>query len=76
MEISQTEVGEVFVVGSGDCGQLGLGPDVVSKGRPGRLDYFADKNIISVSAGGLHNMALSREGVVCGDFLIVFSMLY
>ncbi|KAJ3313395.1 Regulator of chromosome condensation [Blyttiomyces sp. JEL0837] len=57
-----TDVGEVFVVGSGDCGQLGLGPDVTSKGRPARLDYFAEKEIVDVKAGGLHNLALSRAG--------------
>ncbi|KAI8846107.1 regulator of chromosome condensation 1/beta-lactamase-inhibitor protein II, partial [Chytridium lagenaria] len=54
--------GEVFVVGSGDCGQLGLGPDELSKGRPKKLEYFQDKNIVDVAAGGLHNMALSDEG--------------
>jgi regulator of chromosome condensation len=71
-----TDIGEVFVVGSGDCGQLGLGPDVTSKGRPGRLDYFADKQIVEVAAGGLHNMALSTDGKVLshsfdGDFRLV-----
>ncbi|KAJ3110920.1 Regulator of chromosome condensation [Phlyctochytrium bullatum] len=57
-----TNTGEVFVVGSGDCGQLGLGPDETSKGRPKKLEYFLDKKIIDVAAGGLHNMALSEDG--------------
>ncbi|KAJ3096584.1 Regulator of chromosome condensation [Phlyctochytrium planicorne] len=54
--------GEVFVVGSGDCGQLGMGPEETSKGRPKKLEYFLDKNIVDVAAGGLHNMALSSDG--------------
>ncbi|KAJ3216515.1 Regulator of chromosome condensation [Dinochytrium kinnereticum] len=57
-----TDIGEVFVVGSGDCGQLGLGPDELSKGRPKKLEYFLDKRIVDIAAGGLHNMALSDEG--------------
>jgi alpha-tubulin suppressor-like RCC1 family protein len=58
------QVGQVFVVGSGDCGQLGLGPDVFEKERPAKLEYFDDKNIVAVFAGGLHNMALSIDGKV------------
>lgn len=57
-------VGDVFVVGSGDCGQLGLGPDVFEKERPGKLDYFADKDIVTVVAGGMHNIAQSKTGKV------------
>jgi regulator of chromosome condensation len=52
----------VFVVGSGDCGQLGLGPDVLERESPKRIDYFNDKNIVMVFAGGMHNIALSASG--------------
>lgn len=57
--------GDVFVVGSGDCGQLGLGPDVFEKERPAMLHYFTEKEIVIVKAGGLHNVALSKDGKVC-----------
>lgn len=63
------------MVGSGDCGQLGMGPDVVERERFGRLSYFNDKNICHVSAGGLHNMALSTSGKVtnsCNGFITFF----
>ena len=73
------EVGSVFVVGSGDCAQLGLGPDVFEKERPARISYFSTGNntldeavendaapihIVKVDAGGLHTLALSLEGKV------------
>ncbi|KAJ3413162.1 Regulator of chromosome condensation [Chytridiales sp. JEL 0842] len=62
LTFASAESGEVFVVGSGDCGQLGFGPDVTSKLKLGRLDYFSDKEIVDVAAGGLHNVALGEDG--------------
>lgn len=63
--------GSVVVFGSGDCGQLGLGEDMVSCPRPRRHPFFEDKRIVSVVAGGLHTLALSAEGRVyswgCND---------
>ena len=68
---SDLEAGDVFVVGSGDCGQLGLGQDVLEKERPALLEFFRYKEIIQVKAGGLHNLALSKSGLVyswgCND---------
>ena len=61
----------VYVFGSGDCGQLGLGEDVLQAARPKLLPYFQDKEIIQVSAGGLHTLALDASGRVyswgCND---------
>ncbi|KAJ3278560.1 Regulator of chromosome condensation [Borealophlyctis nickersoniae] len=54
--------GEVFVVGSGDCGQLGLGPDVLEKERPALLRSLSDVTIVAIFAGGLHNIALTDDG--------------
>jgi regulator of chromosome condensation len=71
-------VGDVFVVGSGDCGQLGLGQDVLEKERPALLQYFKDKDIVAIKAGGLHNMALSRSGKVgrsCGETHFYFKFI-
>ena len=39
----QTTPGDVFVVGSGDYGQLGLGEDVTEKFRPGPLGINGEK---------------------------------
>ncbi|KAI8842866.1 regulator of chromosome condensation 1/beta-lactamase-inhibitor protein II [Chytriomyces cf. hyalinus JEL632] len=68
---ASTTTGEVFIVGAGDCGQLGLGPDVTSATKLKKLTYFEDKNIVEIAAGGLHNMALSSDGKVyswgCND---------
>ncbi|KAI8912825.1 regulator of chromosome condensation 1/beta-lactamase-inhibitor protein II [Gorgonomyces haynaldii] len=62
LEQRYTLVGDVFVVGSGDCGQLGLGQDVLEKEKPALLSYFSDKNIVGIFAGGLHNICLSQDG--------------
>lgn len=70
-QVTQSKFGSVIVFGSGDCGQLGLGEDLVSCPRPKRHAFFEDKEIISVAAGGLHTLALSRSGRVyswgCND---------
>lgn len=69
--LSILSTGSVIVFGSGDCGQLGLGEDLVSCPRPKRHPFFEDKEIVSVAAGGLHTLALSRSGRVyswgCND---------
>ncbi|KAJ3096928.1 Regulator of chromosome condensation [Physocladia obscura] len=54
--------GEVFIVGAGDCGQLGLGADVSSATKLKKLTYFEDKKIVSIAVGGLHNVVLSEDG--------------
>ena len=60
----QPKPGPVFVVGSGDCGQLGLGPDVLEAEKPMLIKFLNDKNIVKVFAGGLHNIALTQNGQV------------
>lgn len=71
MTFRSKSVGHVYVFGSGDCCQLGLGEDVLSRKRPTKIDYFDDKEIIDIAAGGLHNLALSKNGAVyswgCND---------
>lgn len=69
--MDERTVGHVYVFGSGDCCQLGLGEDILSRKRPTKIDFFDDKEIIDIAAGGLHNLALSRSGAVyswgCND---------
>ena len=58
-------------MGSGDCGQLGLGPTVLEKAKLGKLSYFDGLNIVLIRAGGLHCMALSQSGKVASyNFLL------
>lgn len=55
---------KVYLFGSGDCGQLGMGEDVDLQRRPTLHPFFEDKQIVSVAAGGLHSLALSATGQV------------
>lgn len=61
----------VYVFGSGDCGQLGLGEEVDMCRKPRLHDYFEDKQIHQLVAGGLHSLALGLDGRVyswgCND---------
>lgn len=54
--------GFVLVVGEGDTGQLGLGPDVMDRSKPGRVSLPAD--VIQVCAGGMHSVCLTQSGEV------------
>ncbi|CAL4061856.1 unnamed protein product, partial [Meganyctiphanes norvegica] len=56
------ENGVVLTVGMGDVGQLGLGPDIEEKTRPGLVPDL--KNIVAVAAGGLHTVCLDKDGKV------------
>lgn len=42
-------VGTVYVIGSGDCGQLGLGEDVPERLRPGAVPLPDDKKVRRLS---------------------------
>ena len=56
------------MVGQGDMGQLGLGEDMVEKKKPfpvgGTLQGLA---VVEVVCGGMHSVALTREGRVSGE---------
>ncbi|KAG9321868.1 hypothetical protein KVV02_002204 [Mortierella alpina] len=54
--------GRVYVFGTGDCAQLGLGEDVLSRKKPANLAALNDEQIVDIAAGGLHNMALTVDG--------------
>lgn len=64
-----TRCGYVLVCGQGEVGQLGLGEDVMEKTRPSAVDSL--KDIVDISAGGMHNLCLTRNGEVysfgCND---------
>jgi len=61
----------VYVYGSGECEQLGLGDDILERKTPKKLQIFElgapglpPKSIIKVSCGGMHTLALASNGVV------------
>lgn len=63
------ESGRVLVVGQGDVGQLGLGPDVFEKSTPALVPGVSD--VVDVVAGGMHTLCLTKSGEVysfgCND---------
>ncbi|KAF9570613.1 hypothetical protein EC968_001638 [Mortierella alpina] len=62
MAAIDTTPGQVFAFGTGDCAQLGLGEDVLLRKKPTPLTVLSDKSIVSIAAGGMHNMALTKDG--------------
>ncbi|KAJ2476685.1 hypothetical protein IWW56_004781, partial [Coemansia sp. RSA 2131] len=54
--------GTVFVFGNGDCGQLGLGEDMLERKKPFPVPAIKDQSIVDVVSGGLHTMALDADG--------------
>lgn len=62
-------VGQAYSLGTGDVGQLGLGPDVLEKSRPALVPGHTD--VVDVVAGGMHSLLLSSTGQVfsfgCND---------
>lgn len=67
--------GEVFSMGSGDCSQLGLGPDEEMRERkhPTKLTVLdkSSTSVIAIAAGSLHNLVLTSKHAVqswgCND---------
>ncbi|KAI9144320.1 regulator of chromosome condensation 1/beta-lactamase-inhibitor protein II [Paraphysoderma sedebokerense] len=61
--------GEVFVIGQGDCGQLGLGTDVLEAEKPRKIQSLI--GVVDIACGGLHSLALTEDGKVyswgCND---------
>ncbi|KAF9349036.1 hypothetical protein BGX26_012621 [Mortierella sp. AD094] len=60
--VREATPGRVYVFGTGDCAQLGLGEDVLSRKKPANLAALNDEQIVDIAAGGMHNMALTAEG--------------
>ena len=62
---------ELFIVGSGDCGQLGHGEDELEFERPKKFAFFSGKSVVQIACGGLHTVAIGEAGQVwtwgCND---------
>ena len=65
------QYGDVIVMGSGDCGQLGCGESVTEARRPKVVANMRGMDINQVASGGLHSLALDNGGRVysfgCND---------
>ena len=59
-----TQVGKVFVFGTGDTGQLGLGDEMLERKKPMPLNAFDNDQIVDVVSGGMHSIAITSEGKV------------
>mmetsp|Transcript_7217 Transcript_7217/g.10989 ORF Transcript_7217/g.10989 Transcript_7217/m.10989 type:complete len:588 (+) Transcript_7217:266-2029(+) len=62
------EMGDVYVWGSSDCGQLGNVDENAKTSRPCRLQNLSHKGVTKVAAGGIHNVFSTLDGCVytCG----------
>lgn len=54
--------GKAMVFGSGDCGQLGLGEDILERKKPYIVKALDNTPVVSVACGGLHTVALTANG--------------
>ncbi|KAJ2081072.1 hypothetical protein H4R24_002598 [Coemansia sp. RSA 988] len=54
--------GTVYVFGNGDCGQLGLGEDMIERKKPFPVPAIASEAMVDVVSGGLHTVALTVDG--------------
>lgn len=59
------KTGQVFVFGNGDVGQLGLGDEMLERKRPMPLKTLENENVVDIVAGGIHTIAVTKEGKVC-----------
>ncbi|KAK4368002.1 hypothetical protein RND71_011794 [Anisodus tanguticus] len=57
-----TDDGEVYGWGRGEHGRLGFGDDKSSKMVPQKVQLLAGENIVQVSCGGTHSVALTHDG--------------
>ncbi|KAJ3679055.1 hypothetical protein LUZ60_017066 [Juncus effusus] len=60
------EEGELFVWGRSKRGQLGLGSEIIESKEPSRITSLIDHDIIKVSYGWGHALALTKEGKLFG----------
>lgn len=72
-EGTEQKLGSVYTFGTGDCEQLGHTDGEMTIFRPARIESLVEQGIyfVRVVAGGLHNLALTKDGRVwswgCND---------
>uniref|UniRef100_A0A7N0TV35 RCC1-like domain-containing protein n=1 Tax=Kalanchoe fedtschenkoi TaxID=63787 RepID=A0A7N0TV35_KALFE len=57
-----TSEGEVYGWGRGEHGRLGFGDDKSSKMVPQKVQLLSGEDIVQMSCGGTHSVALTRDG--------------
>jgi len=62
--LALTADGSVWSWGGGFFGQLGHG-DMQDQLLPKKIETFAGRRVVAVSAGGHHSLALTADGAVC-----------
>ena len=63
-DLASRRSGALYVIGSGDNGQLGLGEDLVECAKPRPVLAFGDLLVKAVACGGMHTLALTEDGGV------------
>ena len=67
----QLPVGDVFVHGSGECDQLGLGDVVRERKKPTLMKSLQGKSICEIAVGAMHVLCVSAGGAIyswgCND---------
>ncbi|KAJ2456017.1 hypothetical protein EV183_000360 [Coemansia sp. RSA 2336] len=58
----ETESGTTMVFGNGDCGQLGLGEDMIERKKPYVVPQLESVKVVDLACGGLHTIALAADG--------------
>jgi len=53
--------GYLAACGTGDMGQLGLGPDIPCVKRPKLIESLKDRQFGCIAAGGMHNLAIDAS---------------
>lgn len=62
-----SEIGDVYVWGWNESGQLGFGRDVIKiEATPKLLEISEDDHFVSIAAGSRHSMAVSENGILFG----------
>ena len=58
----EVPVGDVFVHGSGECDQLGLGDDIRERRKPTLLKELVGRQICEIAVGAMHVLCVSAGG--------------
>eukprot|EP00398_MALV-I-01_sp_L67-1_P000161 gene161-182_t len=62
---------EVFVVGSGECEQLGLGDDILERKKPAIVKALNSVHVKTLAVGAFHTIVLTADGLAyswgCND---------
>lgn len=51
----------LYVFGSNELGQLGLGDNLMSASKPRELKFFRDKQVVKIATGKLHTLVLCAD---------------